>query len=62
LQTAKVAKDSQVKSLGKVNKDWIDLKKVAKDTKKEITPLVKDENDTNNFKIKQLEEAITQFT
>ena len=45
-----------------MNKDWVDLKKVAKDTKKEITPLVKDEQDNNNFKIKQLEEAITQFT
>jgi len=48
--------------LTKVNKDWTDLKKVAKDTKKEITPLVKDEQDTNNFKIKKLEEEITQFT
>jgi hypothetical protein len=29
--------------LAKVNKDWGDLKKVAKETKKEITPLVKEE-------------------
>jgi dynein heavy chain len=45
-----------------VNKDWGDLKKIAKDTKKEITPLCKEEQDTNNFKIKKLEEEITQFT
>ena len=45
-----------------MNKDWVDLKKVSKDTKKEITPLVNQELDTNNFKIKKLEEEITQFT
>jgi len=29
-----------VKALAKVNKDWVDLKKIAKDVKKEIAPMV----------------------
>jgi len=58
----KQAKDSQLKALAKLNKEWVDLKKIAKDTKKEIAPLVDQEMDKNNLLIKKLEEEITQFT
>jgi len=47
--------------LGKLSKDWTDLKKICKDTKKEIAPIVAQEKDKNNFNIKRLEEDITQF-
>lgn len=46
-------------ALTKLNKNWVDLKKLSKDTKKEITPLVNQENDKNNLNIKKLEEDIT---
>lgn len=60
-QLAKLSKDPQLKALVKINKDWVDLKKIAKDTKKEIAPLVQQENDRNKGNIKQLEEKITGF-
>jgi hypothetical protein len=44
-----------------INKHWVDVKKIVKDTKKEIAPLVSQENDKNSFNIKKLEEDITQF-
>ena len=37
------------------------MKKVCKDTRKEIAPLVHGENDKNTSNIKRLEEDITQF-
>jgi len=51
-QLAKLSKDPQLKALVKINKDWVDLKKIAKDTKKEIAPLVQQENDRNKGNIK----------
>ena len=60
-QANKLSKDSQLKALMKLSKDWIDLKKICKDTKKEIAPIVAQEKDKNNFNIKRLEEDITQF-
>jgi hypothetical protein len=47
--------------LTQINKQWGDVKKICKDTKKEIAPLVSQENDKNTFNIKRLEEDITQF-
>jgi len=61
-QQNKMAKDAQLKAFTKINKEWADLKKVTKETKKEIAPLVASENDKNNQNIKRLEEDITQFT
>lgn len=58
-QAHKQAKDSQIKSLAKLNKEWTDLKKIAKDVKKEIQPLISQENDKNNAQIKKVEEDIT---
>jgi len=60
-QAAKLSKDSQIKGLTVINKNWVDVKKICKDTKKEIAPLVAQENDKNSFNIKKLEEDITQF-
>jgi len=51
-----------VKTLTKINKEWTDLKKITKDTKKEIGPIVAGEIDKNNQNIKKLEEDITHFT
>lgn len=39
-QLHKLSKDVQLKSLTQINKHWGDLKKICKDTKKEIAPLV----------------------
>lgn len=61
-QQHKLHKDSQLKALVKVNKEWVDVKKICKDTKKEITPIVALENDRNVTNIKNLEDEITQFT
>ena len=61
-QAAKLSKDSQLKSLNKIHKEWVDVKKIAKETKKEIEPKVSSFQDTNNFNIKRLEEDITTFT
>ena len=42
------AKDSQIKQTKKLFDDWTNLKKLAKDIKKEITPLVASETQKNN--------------
>lgn len=51
-----------MKSLAKINKEWVDCKKIAKDTKKEIEPKVSAFQDSNNHNIKSLEDGITTFT
>jgi hypothetical protein len=38
------------------------VRKIAKETKKEIEPKVSAFSDSNNFNIKRLEEGITTFT
>jgi len=40
LHTKNLAKDSQVKQTKKLFEDWVNLKKLAKETHKEISPLV----------------------
>jgi tRNA uridine 5-carbamoylmethylation protein Kti12 len=47
--------------LSAINKNWVEVKKVCKETRKEIAPLGNQENDKNSFNIKKLEEDITQF-
>lgn len=61
-QANKLSKDSQIKALAKIHKEWVDVKKIAKDTKKEIEPKVQAFQDSNNFNIKHLEEGINTFT
>ena len=58
----KKVNESQLKAFQKSNKEWQDVKKLAKDVKKEIQPLVVQENEKNNNNIKSLEEDITHFT
>jgi hypothetical protein len=61
-QTNKLTKDVQLKGFTAINKNWGEVKKLCKETKKEIAPLVAQENDKNSHNIKRLEEDITQFT
>ena len=58
----KKIKEGDQKSFLSINKNWNDLKKMAKDVKKEIQPLVDHEKEVNNKNIKTLEEDITHFT
>jgi hypothetical protein len=39
-EAAKLSKDSQHKAINKIQKEWVDVKKIAKETKKEIEPKV----------------------
>jgi hypothetical protein len=56
-----LAKDSQIKQSKKLFDDWTGLKKLAKDIKKEITPLVASETQKNNVQISKLEEEMKSF-
>lgn len=58
----KKIKEADQKSFLTINKNWQDVKKMAKDVKKEIQPLVDHEKENNNKNIKTLEEEITHFT
>lgn len=61
-QAKKLSKDTQIKGLAKLKKDWTDVKKITKEADKEIKPFVNQESDKNTSNIKKLEESITQFT
>jgi len=56
------AKESQIKQTKKLFDDWTNLKKLAKDIKKEITPLVASETQKNNNQIGKLEEEMKAFS
>jgi len=58
----KKIKDGDQKSFMQINKNWGDVKKLIKDVKKEIQPLIDHEKENNNKNIKSLEEDITHFT
>lgn len=51
-----------MKQCKKLFDDWTNLKKLAKDIKKEITPLVASETQKNNNQIAKLEEEMKTFT
>jgi dynein heavy chain len=57
-----IAKDSQVKQIKKLFDEFTSLKKLAKDIKKEITPLVNAENEKTTNLIKKLEEDLKAYT
>ena len=61
LATKNLAKDSQVKQSKKLFDDWVSLKKLAKDIKKEITPIVASETQKNNVQIGKLEDELKTF-
>lgn len=54
-------KDSQVKQSKKLFDDFTSIKKLAKDTKKEITPIVASETQKNNVHIGKLEDELKHF-
>ena len=53
-----IAKDSQLKQIKKLFDEWVGLKKLAKDIKKEISPLVNNENEKTINMIKKFEEDL----
>jgi len=55
------AKESQIKQTKKLFDDWNNLKKLAKDIKKEVAPLVGSETQKNNNQIQKLEEEMKLF-
>lgn len=57
-----IAKDSQVKQIKKLFDEFATLKKLAKDIKKEITPLVNNENEKTVTMIKKFEEDLKAYT
>lgn len=59
---AKKIKDGDQKTYMSINKNWQDVKKLAKEVKKEIQPLVDGQREQNNKNIKGLEEDIVFFT
>ena len=58
-QAKKLSKDTQIKQLTKLKKEWTDVKKITKEAGKEIAPYVAKESQGNADNIKKLEESIT---
>lgn len=61
LASQNMGKDSQVKQTKKLFDEWANLKKLAKDVKKEINPLVIQETGKNNNNITKLEEDLKAY-
>jgi hypothetical protein len=61
LQSQNMSKDSQHKQTKKLQDEWTNLKKLAKDMKKEINPLVAQETSKNNNDINKLEDYQKNF-
>jgi hypothetical protein len=53
-----IAKESQLKTIRKLFDEWNGLKKIARDTKKEIAVFVSNETEKNQVKIRKLEEEL----
>jgi uncharacterized coiled-coil DUF342 family protein len=60
-QEHQIAKDSQLKQIKKLFDEWAGLKKLAKDIKKEISPLVANENEKTVNMIKKFEEDLKVY-
>lgn len=56
-----IAKDSQIKQIKKLFDEFTSLKKLAKDIKKEITPLVNNEMEKTTNMIKKFEEDLKAY-
>jgi dynein heavy chain, axonemal len=61
LATKNSAKESQIKTCKKLFDEWTNLKKLAKDIKKEVAPLVATETQRNTNQIAKLEEDMKGF-
>jgi len=57
-----IAKDSQLKQIKRLFDDWTGLKKLAKDIRKEISPLISNENEKTTNMIKKFEEDLRVYT
>lgn len=57
-----IAKDKQIKENKKLNDDWVNVKKLAKDMEKEIKSNVTKETENNAKQITTLEDTLKQFT
>lgn len=61
LQTNNISKDKEIKQTKKLFDEFNSLKKLAKDVKKEIAPLVDQESKKNSQKIAAHEESLKQY-
>jgi hypothetical protein len=61
LQPKNLCKESQIKQSRKLFDDWSSLKKLARDVKKEITPIVATETQKNNVQVGKLEDELKAF-
>jgi hypothetical protein len=59
---AQIAKDSQMKQIKRLFDEWAGLKKLAKDIRKEISPLINNENEKTTTVIKKFEEDLKVYT
>jgi aminopeptidase N len=57
-----IGKDSQVKQIKKLSDEFANLRKLAKDIRKEITPLVQAEKEKTTNMIKKFEEDLKVYT
>ena len=60
-QEHQIAKDSQLKQIKKLFDEWTGLKKLSKDIRKEISPLVANENEKTINMIKKFEEDLKVY-
>ena len=61
LQQTNNVKDKDAKATKKLFDEWNSLKKLAKDVKKEITPLVEKESKTVGLAVTKLDEELAGF-
>jgi dynein heavy chain len=57
-----ISKDKEVKQVKKLFDEWNTLKKISKETKKEISPMVDNETKKNQTTITKFEETLKAFT
>jgi hypothetical protein len=56
-----ISKDKEIKQVKKLFDDWNALRKVAKETKKEIAPMIENESKKNQVTITKFEEHMKQY-
>jgi len=61
LQNNGISKDKEIKQAKKLFDDWTSLKKLAKDVKKQIAPMVNDESKRNASNINRHEEDLKTY-
>mmetsp|Transcript_7679 Transcript_7679/g.7090 ORF Transcript_7679/g.7090 Transcript_7679/m.7090 type:complete len:99 (+) Transcript_7679:1980-2276(+) len=55
------SKEGQARHVKKLFDEWAGLQKLARDTRKEITPIVNNETEKTSIQIKKLEEDLKVF-